>query len=45
MKWTKRDPRTGKMVTHFVDSGVVHNPPPSTARGHRRAVKRQNKGK
>ena len=45
MKWTTRDPRTGKKVTHFVDSGVQHNPPPSTERGRRRAAKRQNKSK
>lgn len=31
------------VVTHYVDSGCVHNPPPSTERGRRRKQKGGNK--
>jgi hypothetical protein len=31
----------GGVVLHYQDSGAVHNPPPSTERGRRRAAKRR----
>jgi hypothetical protein len=38
MKWTTKS--GSKVVTHYVENGVV-NPRPSTERGKRRAARRQ----
>lgn len=37
--------KDGKKVKVIIDSGVVHNPEPSTARGLRRKAKREAKNK
>lgn len=39
MKWTTKD-KSGKKVTHYVPSGVAHNPPPRTKRGLRRQARK-----
>ena len=44
MKWTTRE-RNGKKTTHYVDSGVKHNPAPSTERGRRKAERKQARKK
>ena len=41
MKWTTKT--GGKKETHYIDSGVVHNPAPRTERGKRRAESKAEK--